>query len=110
MATRVEALAVRWGLSISLSEELADPKVVTEVAVLAEKAGWGGVFVWDHLWNRTQTPFADPFVTLTAIALATDRVTIGTMVAAMSRRRPQLVAQSTTSLDLVSDGRMVLGL
>ncbi|MGI9584019.1 MAG: LLM class flavin-dependent oxidoreductase, partial [Acidimicrobiia bacterium] len=33
-----------------------------------------------------------------------------TMVAAMSRRRPQLVAQSTTSLDLVSDGRMVLGL
>ena len=80
------------------------------VAVLAEEAGWDGVFVWDHLWNRTLAPFADPFVTLAAIALATDRVRIGTLVTALSRRRPQLVAQSTTSLDRVSDGRMVLGL
>jgi hypothetical protein len=97
-------------LSISLSGELADPKVVAGVAVLAEEAGWDGVFVWDHLWNRTLAPFADPFVTLAAIALATDRVRIGTLVTALSRRRPQLVAQSTTSLDRVSDGRMVLGL
>lgn len=101
---------MRWGLSISLSGELADPKVVAGVAVLAEEAGWDGVFVWDHLWNRTLAPFADPFVTLAAIALATDRVRIGTLVTALSRRRPQLVAQSTTSLDRVSDGRMVLGL
>ena len=40
---------MRWGLSISLSEELADPNVVAEVAVIAEEAGWDGVFVWDHL-------------------------------------------------------------
>jgi alkanesulfonate monooxygenase SsuD/methylene tetrahydromethanopterin reductase-like flavin-dependent oxidoreductase (luciferase family) len=101
---------VRWGLSISLSEELADPRTLATVASAAERAGWDGVFVWDHLWNRTLRPFADPFVTLAAIAMATDRVSIGTMVTALPRRRPQLVAQSTTSLDRLSGGRMVLGL
>lgn len=101
---------MRWGLSISLSEELADPGLVADVAVAAEQAGWDGVFVWDHLWNRTLVPFADPFVTLAAIAAATERVMIGTMVAALPRRRPQLVAQATTSLDRLSGGRMVLGL
>ena len=101
---------VRWGLSISLSGDLADPGLLADVAVGAERAGWDGVFVWDHLWNRTSVPFADPFVTLAAIASATERVVIGTMVTALPRRRPQLVAQSTTSVDRLSSGRMVLGL
>jgi alkanesulfonate monooxygenase SsuD/methylene tetrahydromethanopterin reductase-like flavin-dependent oxidoreductase (luciferase family) len=102
--------AVRWGLSISLSGELDEPGVIAEVAATAEEAGWDGVFVWDHLWNRTLVPFADPFVTLAAVAVATERVTIGTMVLALPRRRPQLVAQATTSLDRLSGGRVVLGL
>ncbi len=101
---------MRWGLSISLSGDLADPALIAELAVAAESAGWDGVFVWDHLWNRTLVPFADPFVTLAAIAAATERVLIGTMVTALPRRRPQLVAQATTSLDRLSGGRMVLGL
>jgi alkanesulfonate monooxygenase SsuD/methylene tetrahydromethanopterin reductase-like flavin-dependent oxidoreductase (luciferase family) len=101
---------VRWGLSIALAGELADPAVLADVAVAAEEAGWDGVFVWDHLWNWTYEPFADPWVTLAAVAVATERVTIGTMVAALPRRRPQLVAQATTSLDRLSGGRMVLSL
>jgi alkanesulfonate monooxygenase SsuD/methylene tetrahydromethanopterin reductase-like flavin-dependent oxidoreductase (luciferase family) len=101
---------VRWGLSLSLSAELADPGLIAEVATTAEQAGWDGVFVWDHLWNRTLVPFADPFVTLAAIAAATTRVRIGPMVVALPRRRPQLVAQAATSLDRLSAGRMVLGL
>jgi alkanesulfonate monooxygenase SsuD/methylene tetrahydromethanopterin reductase-like flavin-dependent oxidoreductase (luciferase family) len=101
---------VRWGLSLSLSEDLSDPELVAEVAARAEAAGWDGVFVWDHLWNRTMAPFADPFVTLAAIAVATERMRIGTLVTALPRRRPQLVAQATTTLDLLSGGRMTLGI
>jgi len=97
-------------LSISLSGDLGDPGLIADVALAAERAGWDGVFVWDHLWNRTLVPFADPFVTLAAIAMATERVVVGTMVTALPRRRPQLVAQSTTSVDRLSGGRMVLGL
>lgn len=101
---------MRWGLSISLAGELADPRALADVAATAERTGWDGVFVWDHLWNHTLVPFADPFVTLAAIAMSTDRVTIGTMVTALPRRRVQLVAQAATSIDRLSSGRMVLGL
>jgi alkanesulfonate monooxygenase SsuD/methylene tetrahydromethanopterin reductase-like flavin-dependent oxidoreductase (luciferase family) len=101
---------MQWGLSISLSGELAEPPALAEIAVAAEGSGWHGVFVWDHLWNHTLAPFADPFVTLAAIAVATRRVRIGTMVVALPRRRTQLVAQAATSLDRLSNGRMILGL
>ena len=101
---------MRWGLSVSLSLELTEPASLAELATVAEAAGWDGVFVWDHLWNRTGAPFADPFVTLAAIASATRRIRVGTMVTALPRRRPQLVAQAATSLDRLSNGRMVLGL
>lgn len=101
---------MRWGLSLSLSEELADPGLVADVAATAESHGWDGVFVWDHLWNHTFRPFADPWITLAAIAVATERVTIGTMITPLPRHRVQLVAQQTTTLDRLSGGRMVLSL
>jgi alkanesulfonate monooxygenase SsuD/methylene tetrahydromethanopterin reductase-like flavin-dependent oxidoreductase (luciferase family) len=101
---------VRWGLSISLSEELADPGLVAEVAVAAEEHGWDGIFVWDHLWNRTLAPFADPWITLAAVAVATAQVRIGTMITPLPRHRVQLVAQQTTTLDRLSGGRVVLAL
>jgi alkanesulfonate monooxygenase SsuD/methylene tetrahydromethanopterin reductase-like flavin-dependent oxidoreductase (luciferase family) len=101
---------MRWGISLSLAGELAEPREVARFAALAEDAGWDGVFVWDHLWNRTDAPFADPWVTLAAIALATERVRVGTMVTPLARHRPQVVAQQATTLDRLSEGRFVLGL
>ena len=101
---------MRWGLSLSLSEELADPGLVADVAATAEAHGWDGIFVWDHLWNHTLQPFADPWITLAAIAVATERVTIGTMITPLPRHRVQLVAQQATTLDRLSGGRAVLAL
>jgi alkanesulfonate monooxygenase SsuD/methylene tetrahydromethanopterin reductase-like flavin-dependent oxidoreductase (luciferase family) len=40
----------------------------------AERAGWDGFFVWDSVWG------VDPWVTLTAIALRTERIRLGTML------------------------------
>ncbi|MDQ3738060.1 MAG: LLM class flavin-dependent oxidoreductase [Actinomycetota bacterium] len=101
---------VRWGLSLSLGGELADPNAVADVAAAAESAGWDGVFVWDHLWHRDGSPFADPFVTLSAIAVATTRVRIGPLVTPLPRRRPAIVAQQASSVDRLSGGRLTLGL
>ena len=53
---------------------------------------------------------ADPFVTLTAVAGATTRLRLITSIVALARRRPQLVVQAAATLDLASDGRLVLGL
>ncbi|MDQ3470478.1 MAG: LLM class flavin-dependent oxidoreductase, partial [Actinomycetota bacterium] len=101
---------LRWGLSLSLGGELAEPTVVADIAVAAESGGFDGVFVWDHLWHRDGSPFADPFVTLAAIACATTTIVLGPLVTPLPRRRPHVVAQQATTLDRLSGGRLVLGL
>lgn len=91
--------------------ELAEPRVVAELAAKAEAAGWDGVFVWDHmLYREPVTDIADPWITLAAIAMATERVRIGPMVTPLPRRRPQKLARETLSLDRLSAGRLVLGI
>lgn len=98
-----------WGISVSLSTELAHPEVIAEAAVSAEAAGWKGFFVWDHLWNRTGEPFADPWVTLAAVAAATKHLRLGPLATPLPRRRPQVLAQQVATLDRLSGGRLTLG-
>ena len=66
--------------------------------------------LWDHvLYRPPVTAVADPWITLAAIATATEQVRIGPIVTPLARRRPQIVARQCTSLDQLSGGRMVLG-
>ena len=48
-------------------------------------------------------------MTLSAIAIATERLRIGPLVTPLSRRRVQKVARETATLDLLSDGRLTFG-
>lgn len=97
-------------LWLPLFEELADPRAVVRVAAEAEEAGWHGVFVWDHLrWRPPVTQVGDPWVTLAAIATATERVRLGPMVMPLPRRRPAKVARESVTLDGLSRGRLTLG-
>ena len=101
---------LRSGLWLPLFDELADPVVVARLAAEAEAAGWHGVFVWDHLrWAPPVTRVADPWITLSAIALATESIRLGPVVTPLARRRPAKVARETVTLDLLSGGRLVLG-
>lgn len=52
---------------------------------------------------------ADPWVLLTVAALATERIRLGPLVTPVARRRPGTLARQTTSLDRLSNGRLVLG-
>jgi alkanesulfonate monooxygenase SsuD/methylene tetrahydromethanopterin reductase-like flavin-dependent oxidoreductase (luciferase family) len=76
----------------------------------AEKCGWDGFFLWDHLveWTR-RVPIYDSFTTLAAIATKTNGIRIGTTVTPLPRLKPWSVARQTVSLDRLSNGRMVLG-
>lgn len=87
------------------------PAILVEVAVEAEAAGWDGVFLWDHLQFEVGAglPIHDPWVLLGAMAGATERVALGTMVTPLARRRPQVVAKHVMTLDHLSGGRAVLG-
>lgn len=105
-----DAHTPRRGIYVSPSDELSDPRLVAELAAEAEAAGWDGFFVWDHL--RYSTPrgeVADPWVTLAAVAMCTERVRIGPLVTPLSRRRVHKVARETVTLDRLSGGRLVLG-
>jgi alkanesulfonate monooxygenase SsuD/methylene tetrahydromethanopterin reductase-like flavin-dependent oxidoreductase (luciferase family) len=100
---------MRSGLFVPLFDELADPAVMARLAAEAEEAGWDGVFVWDHLQFRGVRQLADPWITLAAIATATDRIRLGPMVTPLARRRPAKVVKETATLDQLSDGRLTLG-
>jgi len=88
-----------------------DPATVVGLARDAESAGWDAVFLWDHLvWSTdTEPDVHDPWVVLGAIALATQRVRIGTLVTPLSRRRVHVVAKQLLTLDHLSDGRVTFG-
>jgi alkanesulfonate monooxygenase SsuD/methylene tetrahydromethanopterin reductase-like flavin-dependent oxidoreductase (luciferase family) len=101
---------LRSAVDICPLGELADPRAVVRLARVAEDSGWLGLSIWDSLGPAMGSVAADPFVTLTAVAAATSRLRLITSVVALARRRPQLVAQAAASLDLVSEGRLVLGL
>ena len=84
-----------------------DPRTVAEHAAAAEAAGWDGVFTYDAIAIGDE-PLYDPWVTLAAMAMRTKRVTLGAMVFAPSRRRPWKLAKEAASIDILSNGRLVL--
>ena len=102
---------MKHGIDVAPFGELADPRVLAELASAAEESGWDGFFVWDHIVHRSPArAIADPWVALAAVACATSRLRIGPMVTPLSRRRVQKVARETVTLDLLSSGRLTLGI
>lgn len=103
-------MSAKRGIFVAPFDELADPRVIARLAAEAEERGFDGFFVWDHVAYRPPTrAVADPWVALSAIAAATERVRIGALVTPLSRRRVQKLARETATLDLLSDGRLVFG-
>ena len=100
---------MQFAVCLSNFGTYADPHAAVRVAVAAEAAGWDGFFVWDHLAFVWGPPSADPWVTLAAVACATEQLTLGTAVTPLPRRRPQVVAQQLGTLEGLNGGRVVLG-
>jgi Luciferase-like monooxygenase len=76
--------------------------VQLEQAVLAERSGWDGVFVWEAAYG------VDAWGLLAAMAARTERVRLGTMLTPLPWRRPWKVASQVATLDQISDGRAIL--
>jgi len=93
--------------------EGGDVNTISELAQEAEAAGWDGVFIADAIDigfpNAPPFPWFDPWIVLAAMAARTERIKIGTIIAAITRRRPWKVARETTTLDHLSKGRVIFG-
>lgn len=98
---------MHYGLEIVPFGDFADPRIVMHFAQAAETAGWEGLVVWDHV----TFPYGngDPWVLLSAAAVVTEKLKLVTGVAALPRYRPHLLARLITSLDKLSQGRVILG-
>ncbi len=103
-------MSAKRGIFLAPFDELVEPSTLADLAIQAEELGWDGFFLWDHIRYRPPTQaVADPWIALTAIALATERVRIGPLVTPLARRRVQKLARETVTLDHVSNGRLTLG-
>ena len=100
---------MRYGIVMANLQEYANPRVAVRLAQVAEEASWEGFFVWDHLGFVWGAPSSDPWVTLSAVAVSTTHLRLGTALTPLARRRPQIVANAVASLDLLSGGRVVFG-
>jgi len=89
-----------------------EPGDLIELGVATEQAGFDGYFLWDHIvFSDTGDgpPIVDPWPVLSVVAAKTSRIRIGTVITPVPRRRPWQLARTTTTLDRLSNGRVVLG-
>ncbi|MEV3857523.1 LLM class flavin-dependent oxidoreductase [Streptomyces sp. NPDC050095] len=104
---------MRFSVNIPNFGDFADARTVAKTAVAAEEAGWDGLLIWDHVVHVKEAqrgkPFGDPWMLLTAAALATSRLRLGPLVTAVPRYRPEQLARQVATLDALSGGRVVFG-
>jgi alkanesulfonate monooxygenase SsuD/methylene tetrahydromethanopterin reductase-like flavin-dependent oxidoreductase (luciferase family) len=79
-----------------------DARTAADFAHAAEAAGWDGFFVWEPVYG------VDAWVALTAAAMRTERIRLGTLLSPVSRMRPWKLASEAATLDNLSGGRVII--
>ncbi len=79
-----------------------DARSIANHAREAEQAGWDGYFMGEAVWH------IDVWVALSAAAMLTERIRLGTMIAQLPRTKPWKLASETATLDNLSNGRVIL--
>lgn len=103
---------MRFSVWPSLSQPWGD---VLAVAQHAEASGWDGVYVADHFmgdgnaFGAATTPMHEATAVLSALAVATERVRLGSLVFGITYRHPAVLANWATTTDHIAEGRLLLG-
>lgn len=79
-----------------------DARTAADLAYEAEQHSWDGFFVWEPLWG------VDAWVSLTAAAMRTERIKLGTLLSPVARMRPWKLAGEAVTLDNLSNGRVII--
>jgi len=107
--------AVRVGLTLPSFQ--SEPERVLAVARAAEDAGVDGVFLFDHLFRRRgdaadaeRRPALELLTMTAAVAAATQRLAVGTLVARATLRPPAVLRAAVDTLARIAPGRIIAGL
>jgi alkanesulfonate monooxygenase SsuD/methylene tetrahydromethanopterin reductase-like flavin-dependent oxidoreductase (luciferase family) len=103
-------MTVRISVTLPQFRNEADPML--DAARRAEDLGFDGVYIFDHLFplGSPDRPIFEGFVALGAVAAATSRITIGTLVIRAPIRPAWTTAKAAWSAQAISGGRLTLGL
>lgn len=101
-----------WGLllptrEVVMAQGTPDLAKIIDLAVQAEELGFDSVWVGDSILAR---PRLEALTTLAAVASRTTRVKLGTAVLLSALRHPVLLANEAANVDILSNGRLILGL
>ena len=112
-------MTIRLGLQInnfSYGTGVSDlfPTVVAQ-AKEADTSGFDSVFVMDHFYQlpgigTPDQPMLEAYTALGALAASTENVQLGTLVTGNTYRNPTLLAKAISTLDVISQGRSILGI
>jgi len=118
-------LWLRWGVTFKLGLQIPNfsygtgveqlfPTVIAQ-AQEADAAGFDSVFVMDHFYQlpglgTPDQPMLEAYTALGGLATVTKNVQLGTLVTGNTYRNPTLLAKAITTLDVVSQGRAILGI
>jgi probable F420-dependent oxidoreductase len=114
---------VKFGVVFPQTEVSQDPEALRSIACAVEDLGYDSMLLYDHvlgaehadrdpaLWGpyTEHDPFHDPFVALGFVAAITKRIELATGVLILPQRQTALVAQQAADVDLLSHGRLRLG-
>ena len=92
--------------------EMPDIRALVEYGVKMEQLGFDSLWVWDHvlLGVEPNFPIIEALTLLTAIAARTKTIKLGTGVLVLPLRNPVLLAKQLSSMDLLSEGRLIMGM
>src|SRR5215213_2871588 len=108
------------GLFAVNSHACAEPEAAASIARLAERLGYDSLWAGEHVVvprprvepspMEPDEPILDPLVALSHLAAHTERVALGTGVIILPQRNPLVLAKQVASLDVLSEGRLILGI
>jgi F420-dependent oxidoreductase-like protein len=103
-----------WKMELaSIEDPAAKWAKAVEIALLAEELGFDSVWVYDHFHNIPRPAHEAVFecwTTIAAISQRTSRIRLGQMVGCNSYRNPALLAKITSTVDVISGGRLDWGI